>query len=72
MASIFFHFVNNLRSTVALSSKSAKDDVISYFYDELELPLFGLTGALGVPYTRNRQYAGVTAAGGPVDAYKPI
>jgi len=33
---------------------------------------FGLTGVLGVPYTRNRQYAGVTAAGGPVDELKPI
>ena len=34
--------------------------------------LSGLAGALGVPYTRNRQYAGATATGGSVELWKPI
>ncbi len=46
--------------------------MISYFNDTKDYVAFGLTGALGVPYTRNRQYAGVTAAGGPAEVRKPI
>jgi len=43
-----------------------------YFNDIGNNHPFGLTGVLGVPYTRNRQYAGVTAVGGPADERKPI
>ena len=31
----------------------------------------GLAGALGVPYTRNRQYAGATAGDGPAELPSP-
>ena len=33
--------------------------------------LSGLAGVLGVPYTRNRQYAGATAGDGPAELSKP-
>ena len=42
-----------------------------YFIGSGDTPLSGLAGAFGVPYTRNRQYAGATAGDGPAELPSP-